>query len=740
VDVPKGDSASTDLGRLTSDPDRDDADNMKYELVGDSPAGFDVSIEGKTLKSSAEGSAATGTSGAVQVRAKDPRGLEATATFQLAVTASNRPKPVASDDLEPNAAAGKSVSVNVLANDSNPFPETPLKIVQTGVETGLGRVEVAGGNVNVTPAEGFTGTLIVSYTVEDKTGEASRNATARIRLTVKDKPLAPATPQAQSVGDRTALLNWTAPADRGSPITKYTVYGEGGYKQDCPANSCTLNNLVNNTKYHFQVTATNEFGDSDRSPVSAEVRPDVKPDTPVAPALKFGDKQLGVSWSAPASKGSPIKSYDLEISPAPPGQNAQIQNLASLSYVWKGLQNGVAYKVRVLARNDAKEPSEWSAYSAAETPAGVPVTPAAPSVAGAGSVGDQSQLKVSWTAPNNNGDAVSAYTLTTYLGGSVVTSQQVASGTTQNVTVNNSETDYTFTVAATNKAGTSGTSGQSAPIRAAGKPGTVSSGTVKETGTSGQLKVTFTELTPAQRNGSQATEIRYSYSASSGQKGAISPGGGNINGLPNGTDVTINIIATSIKNNTSGDAKAIGTANPYGPPNAPSLTAQASSTQQVHWTWNNPANNGRAIQRFEISYEGGGWTSVGLANRYDRDTNAWSSTKNLKVRACTVVCGAADSANATSGKDPAPPPAVSEIRAHNSTCPGKPNQPDSYNPSGPSCGVGWVENSWGWLKVDCTKEIYGNGTDWYRLTESAKSGWYVKSTTVDLRGPKPGGC
>ncbi|WP_255767918.1 Ig-like domain-containing protein [Pseudarthrobacter sulfonivorans] len=754
IEVPKGESADLDLSRLTSDPDRNDVDNMKYELAGGSPASFNARVDGKILKASVDGSTATGTAGAVQVKATDPRGLTATATYQLSVVASNRPKPVANDDLEPNAAAGKPVTVKVLANDSNPFPEEALKIVAAATETGSGNVEVNGDSVTVTPAPGFSGSMVVSYTVADKTQEASRQATARIRLTVKDKPLAPTTPQAQSVGDQTALLSWSAPADRGAPITKYTVYG-AGFRQDCPANTCTLTGLVNNTKYSFEVTATNELGESDRSPASAEVRPDVKPDTPVAPTLKFGDKQLSVNWVAPASKGSPVKSYDLEISPAPAGQNAQIQNLTAVSYVWKGLQNGVSYKVRVLARNDAKEPSEWSGYSAAEVPAGVPATPSAPSATAAPSVGTQSQLRVSWTAPNNNGDAVSSYTLTTLRGGAVVASQQVA-GTSQNVTVDNSESSYTFTVSATNKAGTSGTSAQSAAIRAAGKPGQVSGGTVADTGNSGQLKVTFTPLTEPQRNGSTASEITYSYRASSGQSGGISAPGGNIGGLPNGTDVTITIIASSTKNNMSGDAKGIGTGNPYGPPNAPALTAQGSTTQEVHWTWNNPSNNGRAIQRFEVSYEGGAWTSVNLANRFDRDTNAWSSTKNLKVRACSVVCGPADSANATSGKDPTPPPVPTKVRvkkATNNSCPGKPGVPDrfGYRNGSPDCGgndANWVSYSDGWINSACWMNIYGSNESsnpasyykWYRMDGGPHAGWYVKLETIDISGADVGRC
>ncbi|HEY8702358.1 MAG TPA: Ig-like domain-containing protein [Arthrobacter sp.] len=754
VDVPKGDTASTDLGKLTADPDRDDLEQMKYELVGGVPAGFSAGIDGKSLKVSAADGIGSGTTGAVQVKAKDSRGLEATATYQLAVTASSRPKAVANDDLEPNAAAGKPVTVKVLANDSNPFPESALKILSASTETGQGSAVVSGDSVTVTPAAGFTGTMVVAYTVADKTGDDSRNATARIRLTVKDKPVAPTTPQAQSVGDGTALLTWSAPADRGSPITKYTVYGEAGFRQDCPANTCTLNGLTNNSKYHFQVTATNAIDESDKSPASAEVRPDVKPDTPLPPTLKFGDRQLAVNWVAPASKGSPVKSYDLEISPAPPGQNAQVQNLTSVSYVWKGLQNGVAYKVRVLARNDARDPSEWSAYSAAEVPAGVPATPAAPTASQAAPLGSQTQLKVTWTAPNNNGDAVSSYTLNTLQGGAVVASQQVAAGTSQNVTVNNSETDYTFTVSATNKAGTSGTSSPSAAIRAAGKPGQVSSGTVAETGTSGQLAVTFTPLTEAQRNGSTSNEIRYSYRASSGQTGAIGAPGGNINGLPNGTDVTITIIATSTKNNVSGDAKAIGSGNPYGPPNAPVLSGGTSGKGDsgVHWTWNNPANNGRAIQRFEVSYDGGGWTSVGLANRYDRDTGGWDRTKNLKVRACSVACGPYDSANSTSGSDPAPP--VTKVRvkqADNNSCPGKPGVPDRYNSAGPSCGgsdANWVSYSDGWIASSCWMNIYGSSETsnppsyykWYLMNGGPWSGWYVKLATIDISGPDVGRC
>ncbi|MCT9627146.1 tandem-95 repeat protein, partial [Pseudarthrobacter equi] len=749
VEVPMGDSASIDLGRLTSDPDGDDVDKMKYELLDGTPAGFNVSVDGKNLKVSAADSSRAGTAGAVQVKAKDPRGLEATATFQLSVTASNRPKPVANDDVEPNAAAGKPVTINVLANDANPFPETALKIIAAATETGSGNVEVNGDSVTVTPAPGFTGTMVVTYTVEDKTQDASRHATARVRLTVKDKPAAPTTPQAQSVGDQTALLTWAAPADRGSPITRYTVYGEGGFKQDCPANTCTLNGLVNNTKYHFQVTATNEFGDSDRSPASAEVRPDVKPDTPLAPSLKFGDKELSINWTAPASKGSPVKSYDLEISPPPAGQNAQIQNLTAVSYVWKGLQNGVSYKVRVLARNDAKEPSEWSPYSAAEVPAGVPATPAAPTAAQAASLGSQSQLKVSWAAPNNNGDAVSAYTLTTLRGGAVVATQQVA-GTSQNVTVDNSEANYTFTVSATNKAGTSATSGQSAAIRAVGKPGIVGTPTatlVDTGGNGGKIDVRFPVLGDAQRNGSTPQEITYRYSLTSGGgSGSIAAGGGTV-AAANGTPTSVVVWAVSSRSSTAGDASAPSNqVNPYGLAFAPNVNGSKSSGEgdkTVSWTWNQPDGNGRAVTGYQYSLDGGGWQDTN--QRSFSKTVGFSETHTLRVRAISGgQPGRIGSDTSRSGAEPPPPvPTSWSITATPTRSCTEPRKgTDSFVAGNPSqCnGAGKWLDAGAPADTDRYQVWYKTSNNpsgiWYHLTSGMAAGNWIRCDTSS-RGCNP---
>ena len=130
VDVPKGESAEpgswqADLGSR----DRDDVDNMKYELVGDGPAGFNARIDGKTLKASVDGPWPRARQGPSRSRPRIPGDSKPPQRTSWLLPPPTGPSRWPTTTLNPTRQPGKPVTVNVLANDSNPFPETPLKIV-----------------------------------------------------------------------------------------------------------------------------------------------------------------------------------------------------------------------------------------------------------------------------------------------------------------------------------------------------------------------------------------------------------------------------------------------------------------------------------------------------------------------------------------------------------------------------------------------------------------------------------
>jgi hypothetical protein len=221
-------------------------------------------------------------------------------------------------------------------------------------------------------------------------------------------------------------------------------------------------------------------GESKPSGTSAVARPDARPDTPNPPALVFGDKSLKVSWATPTTPGSPVESYTLEISPAPPSGISQ-KEVTGNSIVWDGLENGSNYQVRVQAHNKAPEPSSWSTWSASEIPAGPPLAAAAPTTQELAPVGNQAQMQVNWATPNNNGDAIDSYQLEVYEGATLVrTITPGAGATSQAVTVPTSETPYTYRIRSTNKAGWSEWSPMSAPRRGVNKPGAPTGVSVRE--------------------------------------------------------------------------------------------------------------------------------------------------------------------------------------------------------------------------------------------------------------------
>ncbi|MFC9771754.1 MULTISPECIES: Ig-like domain-containing protein [unclassified Pseudarthrobacter] len=657
LDIPKTETATLDLGPLAADVDERDQGNLTFSLEGSPPPGFSAKLDGTVLSVSAENSVGVGVTGNIQATVTDGRSPAVTATVQVRHVASNRPMPVANDDVVEKANAGRAETVNVLANDVNPYSDTPLKIVGTSVETGSaqGQPTINGDSITITPADGFKGVMVVRYTIADKTGDLSRQVDGRVRLTVRSEPDAPSAPSATDVRSRTAVLKWAPPSDNGAPITEYTVVSNNGFQQKCPTTTCTLSGLTNNVKYVFTVKATNEVGESQPSPQSNEIRPDEKPSPPEAPSVKAGDKNMVINWPAARTEGSPVKHYNLEISP-PPANGVAVKNeVAGLNYTWTGLTNGVKYKVRAQAVNELG-PSDWGTYSAEDNPAGVPAAPAAPTSSVASSVGTQNQLRVNWTEPNTNGDAISAYYVTMSGGGRPDQTQTIP-GTvrTANFTADNSEAAYTFTVQAENKAGKGAVSPPSAPRRATGKLGQVSgvNATPANTGGAGRsVTVDFRRLTAAERNGSAENEVSYSYNASNGASGPITPGQ-TIGGFANGAQVSITVIANSSVAPSS-NASAPASATPYGSPGTPSASGQDGGVndQSVTLRWSSPSTATNDVASTRIRINGGGWENVAASGSRTINTGGWQQSRTIEVQTLNSVgtgSGIAR-ASATSGK------------------------------------------------------------------------------------------
>jgi hypothetical protein len=192
---------------------------------------------------------------------------------------------------------------------------------------------------------------------------------------------------------------------------------------------------------------------------------------PTAPAAPSGvtatgaDKSARVTWSAPASGGSPITSYAItpyigsaaqpatQVTGTPPAASATVG----------GLTNGTAYTFTVTATNSVGTSPE-SAPSSQVTPA-APTVPAAPSGVSA-TAGNQSAT-VRWSAPATGGSPITLYTVTPFLAGVAQPPTQVSGSppaTTASIAGLTNGSSYTFTVTATNTVGTGPASAPSPPV------------------------------------------------------------------------------------------------------------------------------------------------------------------------------------------------------------------------------------------------------------------------------------
>ncbi len=171
------------------------------------------------------------------------------------------------------------------------------------------------------------------------------------------------------------------------------------------------------------------------------------PEAPVVTA-QAGDSKVTLSWTAPADGGDPISGYDVLRSgtwtPVSPTSTTNLVNgnlVTTLSTTVTGLTNGDPYTFQVRANNSVGNGT--SSTPATATPVTTPGQPTAVHTA----AGDF-KATISWTAPvDNGGTDITGYTVSG-TGGSCTTA-----GTSCIVTGLADDTDYTFTVHATNAVG-----------------------------------------------------------------------------------------------------------------------------------------------------------------------------------------------------------------------------------------------------------------------------------------------
>jgi Fibronectin type III domain len=448
------------------------------------------------------------------------------------------------------------------------------------------------------------------------TGLGTPNGTAAFMpATVPGKPTAvSATP-----GNASALVSWSAPSSNGgSAITGYTVASTPS-SAGCTttgALSCTVSGLTNGQSYTFTVTATNAVGPGAASDPSPPVTPVGPPGKPTGVAATPGNASASVSWLAPATDGgSAITGYTVASSPS----SAGCTTTGALSCTVSGLTNGQSYTFTVTATNGigTGPPSD---PSAAVTPATVPGAPT-----GVTATRGNASAAVAWSAPASNGGAtITSYTVTASDGTHTCgwTSGQLSctvSGLTNGVA-------YTFTVTATNWAGTGSPSGPSNSVT----PATVPGQPTGVGGTPGNASAVVSWTAPSDDGGSAITGYTVASSPSSAgctTAGALSC---TVSGLTDGQGYTFTVTA----------ANSVGPGLPSGPsatvtpatvPGAPTGVTATRGDASALVSWSAPSSNGgAAITSYTVTASDGihtcGWSGGSLSCTVSGLTNGQSYT------------------------------------------------------------------------------------------------------------------
>jgi predicted transcriptional regulator len=287
-------------------------------------------------------------------------------------------------------------------------------------------------------------------------------------ITTLSLPTVPRSVSAVPEGDRQVKVTFEPPLDNGgSPIIGYIVTHSstlGIVEIDVGlVTTVYVSNLTPGIAYTFTVRAVNVAGTGPDSEPTSPVEPFTIPDPPTHVTAFAGVQQATVSFRPPSyNGGSPITGYTLTYNPG----NVTIP-VNSSPVIVTGLTVGTVYTFTITATNAAGT----SAPSAVSWPPVTPFTIPDPPTDVTGVAGNR-QVTVSFTPPVNDGGAtITHYTVLSSPG------NFIGYGSSSPITVIGLDINatYTFTVTATNVAGTSAPSRASDPVTTL--PRSVTSGT-----------------------------------------------------------------------------------------------------------------------------------------------------------------------------------------------------------------------------------------------------------------------
>lgn len=286
-------------------------------------------------------------------------------------------------------------------------------------------------------------------------------------------------------GQSSAVVSWSVPtANGGSAITSYTaraytVSTGGSSPITCNTSNltCTITGLTNGTTYYVAVVATNAAGSSIETSPRISVIPAAAPGAPTINSVTAGNAYLSVAFTAGSvDSNAPITGYEFSTNG---GSSWSVASGTSSPLLISSLTNGTTYSVKLRALSVIGSSSASSAVSG--TPYTVPDTVNPDSItytAGSGSV------VVSWTAPANNGSAITNTSVTAFsalIGGtSINTCSTVNAVTSCTISGLSNGTSYYVSIETVNGAGYS----QRSTPRVLVKPGTASSISVSSSATS----------------------------------------------------------------------------------------------------------------------------------------------------------------------------------------------------------------------------------------------------------------